>query len=324
MNIDSNNTELWKQALKLLFLAIVLTSTSAAVAQTFDQRRILVVSGGDFNDTNANNLLNVGEMIDYDHTVLNLGNVPLQNIILTDITGTVTCPQSTLGPDTAMTCISTHSITTTEATNGTSLNSISVSGETAGGAVTSSNNTVQRSNNQSRNGIKLLKAPLTINDADSSGFNSIGDLIEYSFVVKNSNSNDLGLITLTEPDPSRIDTPIVCPSQTLGGAAFSGNNTGMLLTQDVVVCTANYTIRQLDLDNGSVNNSAQVQAVPLPLGVPITGTAASVTGVEEFTPDILPDPSAVPALGNFGRIMLFIMLALVALIVGRLTLRKQL
>lgn len=290
--------------LGLAAMLLMYCFVSLAQPVTFEQRRILVLSGGDFIDANGNNLLNTGESIEYDHTVLNAANVDLQNIQLTDITGAVACPQTTLAAGSAMTCMSTHVITAAEQTAGAVNNSINVSAETASGQPTAAANTVNRQNNQSRSSIKMVKAPFTAEDNDQSGFNSIGDLIEYRFVVKNSNTNDLDLITIIEPDPSRIDTPIVCASQTVGGQAFSGNQTGMLPSQDVIVCTAEYTIRQLDLDNGSVDNAARVEALP-PIGSVISGTAVSVASVAAFDPDILPEPQDVPALSIRNLLIMF-------------------
>jgi len=313
MMTSYNDTIKIKPLAMLGLAAMLLMYAVVSLAQptvTFEQRRILVMSGGDFIDANGNDLLNTGESIEYDHTVLNVANVDLQNIQLTDITGTVTCPQTTLAAGAAMTCMSTHVITAAEATAGAVNSSINVSAETATGQPSAAANTVNRQNNQSRSSIKMVKAPFTAEDNDQSGFNSIGDLIEYRFVVKNSNTNDLDLITIIEPDPSRIDTPIVCAGQTVGGQIFSGNQTGMLPSQDVIVCTAEYTIRQLDLDNGSVDNAARVEALP-PIGSVISGTAVSVASVAEFTPDLLPEPQEVPV---FSGRNIFIMLALFFLI----------
>ena len=310
MNTYNKTLTIPKPATKLAMAAMLLMYCLVSLAQvTFEQRRIQALSGGDFIDGNSNNLLNQGETIEYDHTVLNLGNVGLQNIVLTDITGTVSCPQSTLAAGAVMTCLSTHTITAAEAVAGEVNNSISVSAETASGEPTASANTVNRLNNQNRSSIKMVKVPFTAEDVDESGFNSVGDLIEYRFVVKNSNSNDLDLITITEPDPSRIDTPIVCAAQTAAGQAFSGNGTGMLVSQDVIVCTAEYTIRQSDLDLGTVNNQAVVEGLP-PVGSVISGTAASVAPVTLFVPDLLPDPQQVPALStrNLAMMLLLIML----------------
>jgi len=309
-------------ATKLAMAAMLLMYCLVSLAQvTFEQRRIEVLSGGDFIDDNTNSLLNQGENIEYDHTVLNLGNVGLQNIVLTDITGAVSCPQNTLAAGAVMTCLSTHTITAAEEIAGEVNNSISVSAETASGEPTASANTVNRQNNQNRSSIKMVKVPFTAEDIDDSGFNSVGDLIEYRFVVKNSNTNDLDLITITEPDPSNIDTPIVCATQTVAGQAFSGNGTGMLVSQDVIVCTAEYTIRQSDLDLGSVNNLAEVEALP-PVGSVISGTAASVAPVTAFEPDLLPDPQEVPAVSARNLALILVIIMLLGLYSIRLSSRR--
>ena len=79
--------------------------------------------------------------------------------------------------------------------------------------------------------------------ASPSTYDEVGDVISYSYEVKNT-----GNVTLAGPVTVSDDkATVTCPS---GGLAPGATKT----------CTASYTITQADLDAGSVKNTAQAHS----------------------------------------------------------------
>ena len=71
-------------------------------------------------------------------------------------------------------------------------------------------------------------------------YDAVGDVISYSYVVKNTGNVTLaGPVTVTDDKAT-----VTCPAGSLAPLAS-------------MTCTASYTITQADLDGGSVKNTAQ-------------------------------------------------------------------
>src|SRR5690606_14094916 len=127
-------------------------------------------------------------------------------------------------------------------------------------------------------GLHVFKSPDLLADPDNSNSASVGDLLRYSFVIKNANAEDLAAVSLVEPDPSRIDTAISCATTTLDGAGFSGLGSGSLASLDSVICSADYSIRVADETYGQVLNSVNATADAAIAGI-IHASAASTVVV---------------------------------------------
>ena len=238
------------------------------------QGSVVLIAGGILDDANANGLLDAGETIDYDITVLNTGTLAVSALAVGDNDGAVTCPQATLAPGAWMTCTRSHAISAGEATATQVLNQIDVSGTDANSGAVLAGDLVLTQNLAGDAGIRVFKNPLLQDDVDGSGYASVGDLVRYTFVVKNDNADPLTAVNLVEPDATRIDTPISCASSTLGGASFGVLGAAALASNDVVLCTADYTIRTADASAGSADNLVDVSAQPT-FGGPIGGSGAS-------------------------------------------------
>ncbi|MEP6882164.1 MAG: hypothetical protein ABI866_09235 [Dokdonella sp.] len=258
-------------------------SFTARPAATPNQSNVVLVAGAVLQDTNADGNLDLGETVAYDYSVINLGTLAVSGLVVTDNDGTVTCPQSTLAPGANMVCLSNHAINATEAGAGQVANEIDVSGTDGAGPVGGGDFVVTYSQGGTA-GIRMFKSPLLFDDADSSGYASTGDVLRYTFVVKNSNAQDLSVVNVVEPDPTRIDTPITCAVTTLRGQAFAGLGSGVLQSNDVVLCTADYTITVTDASSGSADNLAESS------GQPAIGTLASGTGASAV---VIPSPADV-------------------------------
>jgi uncharacterized repeat protein (TIGR01451 family) len=127
-------------------------------------------------------------------------------------------------------------------------------------------------------GIRVFKSPLLFDDVDASGYASAGDVLGYTFLIKNSNAQALATVNLVEPDPSLIDGPIVCEATTLVAGQPFALGSGTLASQDVARCAAAHTITAAEAQAGEALNLAEASGVPA-IGPPVQGTGASAVGI---------------------------------------------
>lgn len=106
--------------------------------------------------------------------------------------------------------------------------------------------------------IKIIKQG-SFNDTNADGFPQAGETITYNFSVSNTGSMPLTNITVTDPLVAVTGGPLA----TLNPGATNSTT-----------FTAIYTITQADIDAGSVNNQALVNATPS-VGQPISGLSDS-------------------------------------------------
>lgn len=208
---------------------------------------------------------------------MNLGSLALSALAVTDLGGAVSCPQTTLAVGANMVCARTYTVTATNATDGFVLNDVRVNGTDSGAGPVQGGDVLATLNLAGSAGIRVFKSPLLLDDVDQSNFASVGDRLRYTFVVKNSNAQPLTLVELTEPNPALIDTPITCAATTLGGQVFTGNGTGSLMSNDVILCTAEYTIRVADEAMGQALNLVEAAGTaPIAGRIQATGASAVV------------------------------------------------
>lgn len=236
---------------------------------------VVVAAGAIHNDTDADGLLDAGEGIDYHYTVLNVGRFNLSALALTDALGAVSCPQTALAPGAHMICTRAYVVTAADQTAGAVGNQVQVTGLDAASGPVQAVDVVLTQNLGGRAGIGVFKSPDVLQDADASNTVTAGDVLRYTFVVKNRNAELLGSISLTEPDPTRIDTPIVCSPLSVAGLPFGANGSGVLSASDVVTCTADYTVRSADVTSGDVDNLVLVSALA-PVAGQVEGTGFSL------------------------------------------------
>lgn len=246
----------------------------AGAPATPDQGIVVLIGGAVHNDGNANGLLEAGESIDYHYTVMNLGSLDLSSLAVEDLVGPASCALTALPVNASMACTRNYLVTAADQSAGLVFNDVQITGQDANAQPVQGGDVLLTLNLAGSAGIRAFKSPILLDDADASGFASVGDLLRYTFVVKNSNAQTLTLVELVEPDPTRIDTPIVCAANTLGGQAYSGNGTGTLVSTDTILCTADYTVRASDAAIGQALNLVDASGTAQ-IGGRITGTAAS-------------------------------------------------
>ena len=140
------------------------------------------------------------------------------------------CPATaSLAPGASITCTASYKITQTDLDAGSVTNVASVSG---GGATSPADTET----------VTAVQAPaLTLVKTASPGsYDSVGDVISYSYLVTNS-----GNVTLAGPFTVSDDrATVTCPADTSLAVGAS------------ITCTASYVVTQADLDAGSVTNTA--------------------------------------------------------------------
>ncbi len=270
---------------------------------------VAILGGAQHVDADGDGLLDAGETIGYHYTVLNLGTLALSGLSVTDIAGAVTCPQATLAVGQSMTCQRQYVITAAQAAAGEVLNDIDVSGTDADADPVQASDFVLRVNLGGGADVRAFKSPRLVDDADDSGYASVGDRLTYTFVLKNSGSQPLASVDLIERDPSRIDTAITCGVNTLAGHAFGGLGSGTLAATDAVLCTADYTIKAADAAVGEARNVAEIFAQP-PFGGVISGAAASAVVIPvppsvEITKSLLSESGSQPGIAEPGETLTY-------------------
>ncbi|CAL8973791.1 hypothetical protein PROP_01254 [Propionicimonas sp. T2.31MG-18] len=222
------------------------------------------------HDTNGNGITDVGDTVDYGFLVANRGNVTITGISVVDAkVGTVTCPQSILAPQEAMTCTATgYVITAADGASGAADNTAGAIGTPPGGGNVTAFGTSRVPVQQPAPQITLAKLA-HLNDTNSNGLADLGETIDYSFGVRNTGNVTLTGVTVDDPKAG----PATCQATTL----LPGASTA---------CTAaTYTVTQSDLDAGSVQNTATATGTPPGTTTPVPSQPSSTT-----VPALKPNP----------------------------------
>ena len=118
----------------------------------------------------------------------------------------------------------------------------------------------------------------------------IGDTISYSFVVENTGNVTLTNVSVTDPliTGAPNNGTITCPD---GAGLISSLDPG-----EVVTCTANYSVTQVDIDTGTVTNTANVTGTPPPSTPPADSPEADSANIVTIAPmpDLEIDKSVAP------------------------------
>ena len=210
----------------------------------------------------------VGSTIPYTFLVTNTGNVTLTGIVINDVNldAAASCPVTTLAPGANTTCTGTHTLDQADVDAGVVNNAATATGTPpVGPDVTSPVDTTTTA---------IAQTPaLTVDKtASTATYNTVGQVVNYSYLVTNTGNVSISGITVTD---DRIPS-VSCPVTTL---AFAASTT----------CTGSYTITQADLDAGSVTNLATVNGTPA--GGTLTPPTDTVTITAVQAPALTVDKS---------------------------------
>ncbi|GFD80100.1 hypothetical protein KUL118_29620 [Tenacibaculum sp. KUL118] len=235
---------------------------------------IALIKTAIFNDEDSDGCSDVGETITYNFTLTNTGNTTITNVVLTDpmLGGTITLASGDTDSDNQLDINETwsytanYTITQANIDNGSVTNQATVTGTSING-----NNVSDLSDNDSileddqtqttlcqSDGIALIKTA-TFNDENTDGCSDVGETITYSFILTNTGNTTITNVVLTD---SMLGGTIIL-------ASGDTDNDNELDINESWSYTANYTITQANIDNGSVTNQATVT------GTSISGKNAS-------------------------------------------------
>ncbi|QDP96224.1 DUF11 domain-containing protein [Microlunatus elymi] len=235
----------------------------------------------------------VGKPITYSFVITNNGNVTLTDTGITegDFNGTadltdVTCPDraQSLAPTDQVTCTATYLPTQADVDQGTLTNVATSHGTPPGTDEPIS------SDPASSTAKAAAKPALTVvKSADPDTVSSVGQQVDYSFVVTNT-----GNVTLT--DVGVIDTDfsgtgsaptVSCPDTSKGLAPGKS-----------ITCTATYSTTQDDLDAGKITNTATAHGTPPGTDQPVTSDPSNARVDVQQNPQLALDKQADPLTYN--------------------------
>ncbi len=183
----------------------------------------------------ANGVADVGELITYNFTIANTGNVTLTGVTLNDplLGGAITLSATTIPVGGSVTGTATYAVTQADINAGKVDNTATADSDQTGPDTDSE--TVNLPQNAALNLTKTGSF-----DAGADGFADVGELITYNFTIVNTGNVTLIGVTLTDP--------------LLGGAIALSATT--IPVGGSVTGTATYPVTQADINAGKVDNTA--------------------------------------------------------------------
>ncbi len=193
----------------------------------------------------------VGTSISYTYELTNIGNIVLTGVKVTDNKASVSCPKDTLAVNESMICTATYSIVQADIDAGFVTNiATSITDQTPAvhdqATVTADIST----------GLTLDKT------VAETTYSQTGDLLHYSYVVKNT-----GNVTLTAVGVTDDKTTATCTKSTL-------------TPQESMTCTASYAVTNADMGYEQITNTAFASG--LYKALPVQSVPDSATVVRLF------------------------------------------
>ncbi|NRT14925.1 putative repeat protein (TIGR01451 family)/gliding motility-associated-like protein [Flavobacterium sp. 28A] len=243
----------------------------ATVTTLARKPELSVTKTGTFIDANKDGLAQVGETIRYHFEITNTGNVTVSNITISDALVAVTGNPITLAPKAKNTTnfVAIYTLTQDDVNTGFVINTATASGQDPfGGTVsdTSDDPTTAAKNDDTNTSLtrepqlSLFKTA-TFNDENGDGLPQSNETISYNFDIRNNGNVTIFGIKITDPLVTITGGPIDLDPADI----------------DVTSFTALYTIKQSDIDSGSITNTA--------LAVGQDKDGANVTDVSDFSDD---------------------------------------
>ena len=194
-----------------------------------------------------------GGVIAYSFLVTNTGDVTLTEVAVNDpildAPGAI-CPVTTLAPGASTTCTGSYTVQQADVEAGDVYN-VATAGGTPPGSPTNPNPPdVDSPPDDENTPIEQNPSMTVIKTITSTGPYSEDSVIAYQFVVTNTGDVTLTGVTLTDPLPG-LSVPACAPVQP-----------AILAPTETMTCTANYTVTEADVQNGSVLNTATVSGQP--------------------------------------------------------------
>ena len=205
---------------------------------------------------------------DFAITVLNSGNVTINNISVNDDLIGLSCVITSLAPGASTTTCDptdstvmsgTYTVLQADIDRGTLTNSVQVSGTTPEGTSVADDDEVVLNGPAQTRALEVFKT----SSIPSGTITAVGQTIDYSYQVFNR-----GNITQS--------TPVTISDDRIASVSCPALTNGELAPNDFITCTASYSVTQVDIDAGSVTNIASA-ATTLVNGTVVTSPTDSAT-----------------------------------------------
>ncbi|EAQ40561.2 hypothetical protein MED134_07389 [Dokdonia sp. MED134] len=280
-------------------------TATVVVTVTPDNPSLDVFKEGNYEDTNEDGVVNLGDSIIYNFIVFNNGDVPLSDITLTDeLVDVMGGPiDLEVGESDSMTFTAIYAITQEDINTGAVYNQAIATGQDPAGeiATDASEDPTGIDPNNPLNDPDCMECTITVlnqdpeiaivktgtfNDEDGDGFAQVGETITYNFTVTNTGNVTVTNIIVTDPLVTVTGGPIdLVPG-----------------TNDDTTFIAEYVLTQEDVDAGTVENQALVTGQD-PNGDDVVDTSddnSTVEGEEDITITDLPEDPGTIAIVKTG------------------------
>jgi uncharacterized repeat protein (TIGR01451 family) len=245
------------------------------------------------DDVNSSGVTDTNDVIHYQFTVINTGNVTLHGITVTDPNASVSGGSvASLAPGAFdnVTLTATHLVTAADMLAGRVTNQATAHAlPPVGAAVTDLSDTSDPTENDPtitptviQPGIAILKQVTGITNTNANAIIDAGDTIHYKFIVKNTGNVPLTSVTVTDP----------LPGITISGAPIPLMDAG---DTDSTTFTASYVLTLADVTAGQVANQATATGT-----APNTALVTDLSHPSSFTADL----PTVTYIANFPSVAL--------------------
>ncbi len=218
------------------------------------------------SDASGDGVAQLGEVLTYTFTVSNTGNVPLNNVKVTDaklgLSNADCAPSLAVGANTTCPSLTTaqkkYTVTAADISNGAVDNTVTAKGTpSTGGSDVTGTGSASIPTEGATASVKIEKSVVDSDDADSIA--SLGEVLTYTFKVTNTGNVDLTDVRITDAKLGLSNE--LCVATLPVGQTFT--------------CpTETYTVTAADVANGSVDNIATVTG-KTPTGDPVTNQGSS-------------------------------------------------
>ena len=243
-----------------------ITQGSNQVTVTATQTRSLAVT----KTPSPTTVSAVGQTVTYTLDVTNTGNTTVSSLSAADNpvapagTVTFTCSPTTLAPNAHATCTGTYAVTQADLDAGSIKDTATVSGTAAG-------QPVAKTSSQAVVNVTQNPALTVVKSANVTTVTAANQTIHYSFLVTNT-----GNVTETNVGVTDAQSPPSLPATLTVSCPGAGNGSITLAPGGSVTCTADYTVTQADIDNGSITDTGTASG-KAPDGSTTTSPGSSVT-----------------------------------------------
>jgi len=243
---------------------------------TIGENPCIELRKGSFLDLGADQIATPGDMVTYSYTIRNCGNVTVSNLLLSesiaDFTGSGTLPTpdplpvTLLAPGESTTSTASYMITQADIDAGQIINQALVFGQSPDGDPVQDISDTANPNDPTETGgnddptytevgenpcVELVKGSSF--DQGSNQVSTPGDIVTYSYTIKNCGNVTIANLVLSENVVSFTgtgDLPVIPPLTTTS-----------LAPGETVSISSTYAITAMDISTGFINNQAVVSAI---------------------------------------------------------------